>query len=66
MYVCDNDSEEMVYYDDFKDETGFELINDFVSIKQPELKNGGVSMKDLRKISNSITNQIKEQVVLDA
>lgn len=65
LFVGYNELENMVYYDDFKNDTELWLIDDFVSYNEPELKNGGAKMSDLKKLGIEIANQIKQQVVLN-
>lgn len=65
LYIGLNSFEEMVYYEEFKDETDILVINDFIQYQEPELRNGGVEMKKLKQLSETITTQIKQQVVLN-
>lgn len=65
LYICENASKEIVSYEKFKGRTDLDLITEYIQYKQPELKNGGVYMHDLKKISANMTRQIKEQVVLN-
>jgi len=60
-----NHAEDIVYYDEFSEETQITLLNDFIEYKKPEIKNGGVKMTDLVKLSTNITNKIKQEVVLN-
>lgn len=60
-----NHKENIVYYDEFSEETQIALLNDFIDYKEPEIKNGGVKMTDLIKLSMIITGKIKEQIVLN-
>lgn len=65
LYLGYNESEDMVYYEEFIEETNLLLIKKFIKYEKPKLKNGGVKISDLKKLSADITNQIKEQVVLN-
>lgn len=63
-FIGNNASEEMVHFDDFRDDTEIWIIDGLISYRKPELRNGGVKMSDLKNLSFEISNQIKQQVVL--
>lgn len=65
LEVGKNIEKEELRWDGFKMKTKLELISDFVKIKEPELVNNFVSIQNLKKLTKDITNQIKQQVVLN-
>ncbi len=65
LFIGSNNNETMVRYSTFKDKVQIMLIDDYINYKEPELKNGGVKIIDLVKLSKDIANQIKQQVVLN-
>lgn len=65
LFIGSNLSKEMVSYKNFKKLTTLDTIANFLNFNEPELENGGVKMSDLIQLSNSISNQIKQQAVLD-
>lgn len=65
LEIGKNIEKEELRWDGFKMKTKLELISDFVKIKDPELVNNFVSIQNLQKLTKDITNQIKQQVVLN-
>lgn len=65
LYVSENHDENEIVYDDFIDETNIELIKEFLTFEQPDIENDFVKMSELKKITHDLTNQIKQQVVLN-
>ncbi len=65
MFIGQNEKKEMVSYNIFKKETGLAALENMLVYTKPSLQNGGVEMKDLKELSKEITDQIKQQVVLN-
>lgn len=65
LYVGVNSNENEIVYDDFMDETNIELIEDFLIFEKPTIDNDFVKMSELKKLTQDLTNQIKQQVVLN-
>lgn len=65
LFIGKNNNEEIIDYDEFEDEIHMDLIKDFLNFEQPTTKNDFIKMKDLKKLTQDLTNQIKQQVVLN-
>lgn len=63
MFIGSNLKEEDISFRKFKRETGIETINEFIEFEQPNTN--VVKLKDLYSLSKDLTNQIKQQVVLN-
>ena len=66
LFICTNKHEEMIEYEEFKDEIKIKDIENFIKIVEPKQKNGWVQINDLKKFTSKLTNQIKERIVLEA
>jgi len=65
LEVGKNIEKEKLRWDGFKMKTKLELISNFVKIKDRELVDNFISIQNLKKLTQDITNQIKQQVVLN-
>lgn len=65
LEIGNNIEKEELRWDSFKMKTKLELISGFVKIKDPELVNHFASIQSLKKLTNDLTNQIKQQVVIN-
>lgn len=64
VFIGKNNSAENITYEEFEDEVHMELIRDYLIFEQPT--NDFLKMQDFKKLTKDLTNQIKQQVVLNA
>lgn len=63
IYIEKKDLEEDILYEEFEDETQLDLIKDFLEFEKPDEE--FIKMDDLKKLAKKLTNQIKQQIVLN-
>ncbi len=62
-FIGKNNSVESIVYEEFADEVQMDLIRDFLIFDEPS--NDFLKMQDFKKLTKDLTNQIKQQVVLN-
>lgn len=65
FFIGKNQKKSEVIYKKFLKETNLDLIKIFLNINEPEINNNFVQMNNLVKFTQDLTNQIKQQVVLN-
>lgn len=63
VFIGKNNSAESIVYEEFADEVQMDLIRDFLIFDEPS--NDFLKMQDFKKLTKDLTNQIKQQVVLN-
>lgn len=63
VYIGKNNFAENITYEEFEDEVHMDLIRDFLIFEQPA--NDFLKIQDFKKLTKDLTNQIKQQVVLN-
>ncbi len=65
LFICENKHKVEVPYKKFIKYTKIDLISHLLDIKEPRIVNNFVQMNDLTKFTDDLSNQIKQQVVLN-
>jgi len=63
VFIGKNNFAENITYEEFEDEVHIDLIRDFLIFEQPT--NDFLKMQDFKKLTKDLTNQIKQQVVIN-
>ena len=63
VFIGKNNFAENITYEEFEDEVHIDLIRDFLIFEQPV--NDFLKIQDFKKLTKDLTNQIKQQVVLN-